>query len=160
MKTTQLSRFYSFTINLRFVYCTVLENAWKTALTHLPNYSTGQVASKLEKPRLKASKFDLDHHFVDQIGYDYGLAYCYLSVTTSASTHFYDWCTKYLSYWSFKMQECLICFAALCVAQCAKRDTSKCAFPLPSSIQIKKKKKIQQAATNPLKKIHQYTTHP
>jgi hypothetical protein len=37
------------------------------------------------------------------------------------------------------MQECLICFA-LCVAQCAKRDTSKCAFPLPSSIQIKKKK--------------------
>ena len=107
MKTTQLSRFYSFTINLRFVYCTVLENAWKTALTHLPYYSTGQVAGKLEKPRLKASKFDLDHHFVDQIGYDYGLAYCYLSVTTSASTHFYDWCTKYLSYWSLRCRNVL-----------------------------------------------------
>ena len=108
LKTTQFSGFYSFTINLRFVYCTVLENAWKTALTQcLPYYSTGKWLANLRSLDLKQASFDLDHHFVDQIGYDYGLAYCYLSVTTSASTHFYDWCTKYLSYWSLRCRNVL-----------------------------------------------------
>ena len=98
-----------------------------------------QVAGKLEKPRPKASKFDLDHHFVDQIG-----NYCRLSLLLPKcdyiSINTFLWLMhKIFKLLIFKMQECLICFA-LCVAQCAKRDTSKCAFPLPSSIQIKKKK--------------------
>ena len=155
LKTTQFSGFYSFTINLRFVYCTVLENAWKTALTHLPYYSTGQVAGKLEKPRLKASKFWSWSSFCGSnrlwLWLSLLLPKCdYISINT------FLWLMhKIFKLLIFKMQECLICFA-LCVAQCAKRDTSKCAFPLPSSIQIKKKKNIQQAATNPLKKIHQH----
>lgn len=139
LKTTQFSGFYSFTINLRFVYCTVLENAWKTALTHLPYYSTGQVAGKLEKPRLKASKFWSWSSFCGSnrlwLWLSLLLPKCdYISINT------FLWLMhKIFKLLIFKMQECLICFA-LCVAQCAKRDTSKCAFPLPSSIQIKKKK--------------------